>query len=135
MTHLKGIVWLLLWTVIVHSMASIARGDDGKPASLRSGLTRWGNLTVTQDAVTITGHDAWTASGTIQKNGEVHLVWTMKSEGGESYALGIYRFDGERLGGKWGWFKDVSRTASGELSGVDVTEVIEVIQETLSPLR
>jgi hypothetical protein len=120
---------ILLVGVAVH-------GGDEQPQKLQSGLTHWGELQVVQDAVTINGNKGWTASGTIQRNGEIHLLWkNQKDDGSEAYALGVYRFDEGRLNGRWGWFATVSRGDDGKIRGADFHETILVAPYESPPLR
>ena len=120
--------------VIVVALRGVpARGFE--PVKLQSGMTHWGELQVVQDAITINGDKGWTASGTIQRNGEIHLLWkNQKDDGSEAYALGVYRFDEGRLNGRWGWFATVSRGDDGQIRGADFHETI-VVAPYESPLR
>ena len=87
------------------------------------GETQWGTLTVIGKSVTVTGGQAWVATGSIQENGEIHLHWLQLAD--ERAAFGVYRHADGVLAGHWCWAESV-RIEDGKVVGPELPETITI---------
>lgn len=79
-----------------------------------AGQCEFGTVAQVGRAVSITG-GTWLATGQINPNGTVTLYWTATHSGQQ--AVGVYRVDGRKLMGHWGWADAVEINDQGELEG------------------
>jgi len=119
-------IWIVSATIVMHSMVSVARGDDAKPAGkLQGGATQWGDLEVAGPRVVISGGTIWSGVGTVLANGDIHLHWLQLAN--ERPAFGVYRVnESGNLVGKWGWGENISLERDGTFGGLEFVETVVV---------
>jgi hypothetical protein len=107
---MKAIVAELLLILIL----APAREEPGKGINLAM-ESNWG--TVTQDGlkVSIDGDEAWSAKGTIRKDGKLFLLWLELGTG--RTAPSVYTLKDGTITGLWGYALDCRVNDAGELVG------------------
>lgn len=115
---------LTLYLATLLLCATLAQSHERKTGTspLTPGATLWGDLEIKGRSVTIFGHPRWDATGTLQENGILKLLWIERDSGRVGH--GRYVIDGDAVTGTWGFIENVEWTDDGRLVG-------NVLNETL----
>lgn len=99
------------------------------PADL-NGQCAWGPVQHQAGRVTIDG-TVWRASGSIQADGSLQLIWEELNSG--RTAIGSYAVDDADLVGKWGWLDECKLRADGSIEGTTQPETIRITKGERGP--